>query len=143
MQSLQVACNEAQGEVKALEASVLEVCHELEGAEGQTSGSSIVSRLWSLGGLVTECPRGALRLGIQKTLGLTSNHFILDFGLLWDGYVFNEGVMGEDAELEAVRAVDVSMADPAAVLADMFEVDLFPDATEGEAAAAPSPSMFC
>jgi hypothetical protein len=76
-------------------------------------------------------------------LGLTSNHYILDFGLLWDGYVFNEGVVSEDAELEAVRVVDVSMADPAAALADMFEVDLFPDATEGEAAAAPRPSMFC
>jgi hypothetical protein len=31
------------------------------------------------------------------------------------------------------------MGDPVAALADMFEVDLFPDAAEGEAVAAPSP----
>jgi hypothetical protein len=37
------------------------------------------------------------------------------------------------------RSVDASMEEPAAALADMFEVDLFPDAAEGEAAAAPSP----
>jgi hypothetical protein len=31
------------------------------------------------------------------------------------------------------------MAEPAAVLTDMFEVDLFPEAAEGEVVAAPSP----
>jgi hypothetical protein len=139
MQSLQVAYNEAQGKLKALEAAALEVCRELEGTEGQSSGSSIASRMRSLGALVTECLRGALRLGVQKTLGLTSTHYILDFSLLRDDYVFPEDIVGEDAELEVVRVVDASMLEPAAALADMFEVDLFPNATEGEAAAAPSP----
>jgi hypothetical protein len=40
------------------------------------------------GGQVTEHLRGALRLSVQNTLGLTSTHYILDFGLLWDGSSF-------------------------------------------------------
>jgi hypothetical protein len=48
---------------------------------------------------------------------------------------------GEDAELEAVRKIDASMEDNGADLADMFGVDLFPDAAEGEAAASPSPAL--
>jgi hypothetical protein len=83
--------------------------------------------------------RGALRLGGQKTLGLTSSHYKLNFTELVDGYVVPEDVVGEEAELEAVRKIDASMADNAAALANMFEVDLFPDAVEGEAAASPSP----
>jgi hypothetical protein len=83
--------------------------------------------------------RGALHLGIQKTLGLTSTHYKLDFILLRDGYVVPEDVVGKEAELEAVRVVDTSMADNVAGLTDMFEEDLFPVAAEGEAAAAPSP----
>jgi hypothetical protein len=40
-----------------------------------------------------------------------------------------------------VRAVDASMAEPAATLTDMFEVDLFSATAEGEAAAASSPTL--
>jgi hypothetical protein len=82
MRALQVAYDEAQGELKTLETVVLEVCQELEGVEGQSSGSSIASRLRSLGGRVIECLRGALRLGVQKILGLNSTHYLLDFGPL-------------------------------------------------------------
>jgi hypothetical protein len=139
MRVLQVAYDEAQGELKNLETAALDVCRELEGAEGQSYGSSAASRLRSLGSLVTERLRGALRLGVQKTLGLTSSHYKLNFTLLLDGYVVPEDVVGEEAELETVRKIDASMADNAAALADMFEVDLFPDAAEGEVAASPSP----
>jgi hypothetical protein len=38
---LQVAYDEAQGELKNLETAALDVCRELEGAEGQSSGSSV------------------------------------------------------------------------------------------------------
>jgi hypothetical protein len=70
---------------------------------------------------------------------LTSSHYNLDFTELLDGYVVPKDVVGEEAELEAVRKIDASMVDNAAALADMFEVDLFPDAAEGEVAASPSP----
>jgi hypothetical protein len=39
-------------------------------------------------------------------LVLTSTHYVLNFGLLQDGYILPEDVVGEDAELEAVRRVD-------------------------------------
>jgi hypothetical protein len=99
----------------------------------------VASRLRSLGRLVIERLRGALRLGVQKTLGLTSSHYKLNFTLLLDGYVVPEDVVGEEPELEAVRKIDAFMADNVASLADMFEVNLFPDAAEGEAAASSSP----
>jgi hypothetical protein len=134
MRVLQVAYDEVQGELKNLDTAALDVCRELEGAEGHSSGSSVVSRLRSLGSLVNERLRGALRLGVQKTLGLTSSHYKLDFMELLDVYVVPEGVVGEEAELEAVRKIDTSMVDNVATLADMFEVDLFPDAAEGESA---------
>jgi hypothetical protein len=139
MHVLQVAYDEARGELKNLETAALDVCRELEGAEGQSSGSSVASRLRSLGSLVTERLRGALRLGVQKTLGLTSSDYKLNFTLLLDGYVVPEDVLGEEAELEAVRKIDASMADNVAALADMFEVDLLPDAAEDEAVASPNP----
>jgi hypothetical protein len=135
---LRDAYDEAQGELKNLETAALDVCRELKGAEGQSSGSSVASRLRSLGNLVTERLRSALRLGVQKTLGLTSSHYKLNFTELLDGYVVPEDVVGEEAELEAVRKIDASMADNVAALADMFKVDLFRDAAEGEAAASPS-----
>jgi hypothetical protein len=138
MQSLQVAYNKSQGKLKTLEAATLKVCCELEGAEGKASRSSVASCLQSVGGRVTERLNGALRLGVQKTLVLTSTHYVLDFGLMQDGYILLEDIVGEDVELEAVRRVDTSKEEPAAALADMFEVDLFPDAAEGEAATAPS-----
>jgi hypothetical protein len=137
MQVLQVAYDEAQGQLKNLETATLDVCRE--GGEGQSSGSSVVSHLRSLGRLVTERLRGALRLDVQKTLGLTSTHYKLNFTLLRDDYVVPEDVVGEEVELEAVRVIDAPMSDNVAALADMFEVDLFPDAAEGEATAAPSP----
>jgi hypothetical protein len=70
---------------------------------------------------------------------LTSSHYKFDFTERLDGYVVPEGVVGEEAELEAVRKIDASMVDNAAALADTFEVDLG-NAVEGEAAASPSPS---
>jgi hypothetical protein len=70
---------------------------------------------------------------------LTSSHYKLNFTLLLDGYVVPEDVVGEEPELEAVRKIDAFMADNVASLADMFEVNLFPDAAEGEAAASSSP----
>jgi hypothetical protein len=99
MHVLQVAYDEAQGELKNLETAALDVCRELEGAEGQSSGSSVASRLRSLGSLVTERLRGALRLGVQKTLGLTSSDYKLNFTLLLDGYVVPEDVLARKLSL--------------------------------------------
>jgi hypothetical protein len=68
------------------------VYQEIEGAEGQTLGCSITSRLRSLGGHVFECLQGALHLGVQKTLGLTSTYYKLKFDKLRQGYLLPEEV---------------------------------------------------
>jgi hypothetical protein len=52
---------------------------------------------------VVERLRGAFRLGIQKTLGLTSMHCIIDFNTLRENYILPEGLDDDDAELEVIR----------------------------------------
>jgi hypothetical protein len=106
---------------------VIEACQEIEGAKVQTSGKSIVSSLRSLGGQVVERLQGTLHLGVQKTLGLTSTYYLVDFNKLRQGYLLPEGFQDDDAELEAIREADASVAGPAADLFDLFEGDLFPD----------------
>jgi hypothetical protein len=39
---------------------------------------------------------------------LTSTHNILDFGLLQDGYVFPEGIVGEEAELDETNRISAN-----------------------------------
>ena len=53
------------------------MCLELEG-EGDPSGSSVANSLTSLGGRVADCLKGALRLGVQKALGVVSTNYVLD-----------------------------------------------------------------
>jgi hypothetical protein len=78
IEALQANYDKVLDELQALETAAIKLCQEIEGLECQTSGtsgSSIVNRLSSLGGRVIERPRSALRLGVQKTLGLTSTHY--------------------------------------------------------------------
>lgn len=91
------------------------MCQDIKGDEGQSLGSTIVSCLRSLGGQVAERLRSTIRVSIQKTLGLTSMHYIVDLGSLGDSYVLPEGVEGDEAELEAIKAIDASVTKPAAV----------------------------
>jgi hypothetical protein len=141
MQALQVAYNNAQGDLEALEAVALEVCKEIKRAEGQSSGSSIASCLRSLGSRVVERPQGALHLGVQMTLRLTSMYYLIDFNVLREGYPLPEGVEGDDVELQAIREADATVVGPTAGLAELFMGDLFPDAVEDEAATTPSPHI--
>jgi hypothetical protein len=86
----------------------------------------------SLSGHVTECMRLALRLGVQKALGVVRSHYEVDFEALAEGYVVPEGVEDE----VAMEHVDALAADAAGTLAEAFEEFLFPDAAD--AAAPPS-----
>ena len=61
-------------------------CQEVEG-EGGSSGSSLLSRLRSLGDRVAERLKGTLRLGIQKALSVVSMHYVVDFEHLAMGYI--------------------------------------------------------
>jgi hypothetical protein len=137
MEALQVAYDKAQRQLQDLEMTSLEVCQEIEGAEVQSSGSSIACHLRSLGDQVFECLWGTR---VHKTLGLTSTHYLVNFNALHDGYILPEGIEGDDTEVEAIKETDTSVADPATALPELFDGDLFLEAVECEAAAAAAPS---
>ena len=71
------AYSSAQRDYEDLEGAAVVACQELKG-EGGSSGSSLASRLSSLGGRVTERLKGALRLSVQKALGIVSTHYIIN-----------------------------------------------------------------
>jgi hypothetical protein len=48
---------------------------------------------------------------VQKTLGLTSTHYLVNFNALRDGYILPKGIEGDDAEAEAIKEADTSVAD--------------------------------
>ena len=62
-EAIQVVLTETQAKYPDLEQTAVAVCQELEG-EGASSGSSVASRLRSLGGRVAERLRRTFRLGV-------------------------------------------------------------------------------
>jgi hypothetical protein len=73
--------------------------------------------------------RRALRLGIQKALGVVRSHYEVNFEAVAEGYIVLEGVEDE-AEMERADAL---AADAAEALAEAFEEFLFPDAADADA----------
>jgi hypothetical protein len=73
--------------------------------------------------------RRALRLGVQKSLGVVRSHYEINFEAVAEGYVVPEGVEDE----VAMERVDALAADAAEVLAEAFEEFLFPDVAEADA----------
>ena len=104
-------------------------CREVEG-EGGLSGSSVTSRLRSLGGRVVERLKGALRLGVQKALGVVSMHYLVDLEQLATGYVVRDG--DDDAKIDAMDQADAGAKGAASTLTRLFEGDLFPGAEDDE-----------
>ena len=90
------------------------VCHELEG-EGASSGSSVASRLRSLGGRVAERIWSAFRLRVQRSLGVASTHYDMDLERVSLGYVVAPGVKG-DAARDAMEEGDAAVEGYVAVL---------------------------
>ena len=112
-----------------LEEAAVAACQGAEGEGGQ-SGSSLASRLRSLGDQVAERLRGALRLGVQKVLGVVSTHYVVDFEHLATGYIVPKG--DDDAKVDAMEQADAGAEGAASTLARLFECDLFPDAVDEE-----------
>jgi hypothetical protein len=122
---IQTAYNSSQQELEDPRNAALEACQSVEEGDVQ-AGSSMASRLCALGGHVTQCVRSALRLGVQKTLGVVASHYQVNLGALFMGYVIPEGLDDDGVEVELNR-VD-ALATPAANnLADDFMEILFPD----------------
>jgi hypothetical protein len=124
-EALQASYNSSEQELQQLHTAALETCRVVEEGEAQ-AGSSLASRLRALGGHVTGRMRRALRLGVQKALGVVRSHYEVNFEALAEGYVVPDGV--ED-EVEMER-VDALAADAAGTLVEAFEEFLFPDAVD-------------
>jgi hypothetical protein len=65
--------------------------------------------------------RRALRLGVQKALGVVRSHYEVNFEAVAEGYTVPEGVENALA------------ADAADALVEAFEEFLFPDAADADA----------
>ena len=104
-------------------------CQGLEG-EDSSSGSSLASRLRSLGDRVAERLKGALRLSVQKALGVVSMHNIVNFKQLATGYIVPHG--DEDAMVNAMEQADAATEGAASALSKLFEGDLLPGAEDDE-----------
>ena len=117
-----------QKDYEDLEGAAVAACQELE-CEGGSSGSSLASRMRSLGGWVTERLKGALCLGVQKALGVVSTHYIINLEQVATGYVVPDD--NEDTAVAAMEQADAAAEGAASVLAKVFEGDLLPD-VEGD-----------
>jgi hypothetical protein len=73
--------------------------------------------------------RRALRLGVQKALGVVRSHYEVNFEAMAEGYIVPEGVKDE----AAMERVDALAADATDALAEAFEEFLFPDAADADA----------
>ena len=129
MEALQVVYTSAQRDYVYLEGAVVAACREVEGEVGP-SGSSVTSRLRSLGGRVVERLKGALRLGVQKALDVVSTHYLVDLEQLATGYVVRDG--DDDAKIDAMDQADAGAEGAASTLTRLFEGDLFPGAEDDE-----------
>ena len=126
-EALQAAYASVQRDYDDLEEAAIAACQAIEG-EGGASGSSLASRLRSLGNRVSERLKGALRLGVQKALGVVSTHYVIDFEHLATGYIIPDG--DDDAKVKAMEQADTSAEGAATTLAGLFKGDLFPDAAD-------------
>jgi hypothetical protein len=126
-ETLQAAYNSSEQELVELCAAALETCQAVEEGEAQ-AGSSLASRLRTLGGHVSGRMRRALHLGIQKTLGVVRSHYEVNLEAVASGYVVPEGVEDE-AAMEQANALT---ADVAEALSEAFSKFLFSDATDGD-----------
>jgi hypothetical protein len=128
VETLQAAYNSSERELVELCSTALETCQAVEEGEAQ-AGSSLASRLRALGGHISERMHCALRLGVQKALGVVRSHYEVNFEAVAEGYIVPEGVEDE-AAMEHVGAL---AADAAEALAEAFEEFLFPNAADTDA----------
>jgi hypothetical protein len=118
-----MAYNSSQQELEELQAAALEACQGIEEGEAQ-AGSSMASRLRTMGGYVTQRMRRTLHLGVQKALDVVMSHYRVNLEVISTGYVVPVGV---DDEVEMNR-VDTLAAPAVDMLAEDFMEFLFPDA---------------
>jgi predicted nucleic acid-binding Zn-ribbon protein len=103
-ETMQAAYDSSEQELVELRAAALKTCRAVEEGDAH-AGSSLASRLRTLGGHVSRRMRRALDLGMQKTLGVVRSHYEVNFEAVASGYVVPEGIDDEVA-MEQVDAAD-------------------------------------
>jgi hypothetical protein len=126
-ETLQTAYDSSERELVELRAVALETCQAVEEGEAQ-AGSSLASRLPTLGGHVSRRMRRALHLGVQKALGVVRSHYAVNFEAVASGYVVPEGVEDE----ATMEQADALATDAAEALTEAFTEFLFPDAADAD-----------
>jgi hypothetical protein len=121
-EAVQTAYSSSQQELEELRATALETCQEVEDGVVQ-AGGSLVSRLRTPVGHVSQRMHRALHLGVKKALGVVASHYKVDFEAVSSGYVVPVGVEDE----EAMNRADALAAVAADTLAEDFVDFLFPD----------------
>ena len=124
-EALQAAYSSAQKDLTDLEGAAVATCQELDG-EGGSSGSSVASRLRSLGGRVAERLRSTFRLGVQRTLAVASTHYDLNLEQVVTGYVVAPSIEG-DAMVAAMEQDNAAVEGFTSVLSLKLEGDLLPN----------------
>jgi hypothetical protein len=126
---LQAAYDSSQQDLGLLEQAALDACQSIDEGTGP-SGSSVASHLRALGGHVAEHMKGALRLGIQKTLGVVTSHYVVDLATLAMGYIVANdldlaalamGYIIANGAQDVVDQLDAATANTTADLTDTFE----------------------
>ena len=120
-EALQAAYASVQRDYDDLEEAAIAACQAVK-SEGSASGSSLASRLRSLGDRVSKRLKGALHLGVVLT------HYVVDFEHLAMGYIVHDG--DDYAKVEAMEQADAGAEGAATTLAGLFEGDLFPDTAD-------------
>jgi hypothetical protein len=128
-EALLVVSSSVPKDYEDLEEAAVAACQGLESDTG-SSGSSLASCLRSLGGRLTERLKGALRLGVQKALGVVSMHYVVNFEQLATGYIVLDG--DEDRVVDAMEQADAVVEGATSTLAELFEGDLFPSTEDDE-----------
>jgi hypothetical protein len=84
-----------------------------------------------LGSQVAERLKGALRLGIQKALGVVLTHYIMDLEQVATGYVVAPSIEG-DATVAAMEQADATVEGATAALSVLFEGELLLDTEDDD-----------
>jgi hypothetical protein len=125
-EAAQIMLTATQAEHTDLEQIAEAVCQELEG-EGASSGSSVASRLRSLGSRVAERIKSAFRLRVQRTLAVALTHYDMNLERVSSGYIVTLCVEA-DAAMVAMDEADAAVDCFAAALSKKLEDDPLPEA---------------
>jgi hypothetical protein len=102
------------------------------GLDDVPSGSSPQSRLQALGGHVHDKLREALHHVVRRAFAVLASHYDVDLERVREGYCLPDE---DEAALAEVQRLDAAAADPSAVLASSFEVEILPLASPSKAGA--------